>query len=230
MFSPKKNIPMSRKEIDKKQTEQEKFENEIAAINLLQQIGVSFHIPLKKEEIRRYKTRNIFFNKYILKDKTKDIPRDFEIKTQKIPNPNNPTEEIEYFEVEINIRPLYLETIDTIRKKRLEIEIKDPLFKECLEKEGKDKAYLLKYTKEICEVLAIATINSADERKNRSKIKEIAKFYNSHLTNQRLLKLTSIVMMMMDIESFHVSTRLIMGIGTTAPHEANRVEKVKSKA
>lgn len=219
---------MSKKEIDKKPTEREKFENEIAAINLLQQVGISFRVPLKQDEIRQYKRKNNFLNKIYILRKKSSIPRDFVVNSQKIPNPNNPTEAINYYDVEINIRPLYLETIDTLRKKRLELELKDQIFSENLNSEN-GGMYLLKYTREICDMLAIATVNTANERKYKKHIAEISKFYHSHLTNQRLLKLVGVIMMMMDANSFHVSTRLIMGLGTTIPREANRVEKVQSK-
>lgn len=220
---------MEEEKKNKDMTPQEKLELEISAINLLQQIGVSFNVPLRKEEIATLRAKNSLFNKLLRRTSKMALPPDLDIKTATIPNPNNPEEEIEYYEGIVSIRPLYLETIDAIRAKRLELDIKDPQFGEHLKIDDVNDTYLLKYTKEICEVLSIATINSADTRKHRREIELWSNFYRTHLTNQRYLKLTGVIMMMMDVQSFRNSTRLILGLGTTAPREANRVEKTQSK-
>lgn len=210
-------------------TERERFESEIAAINLLQQLGVSFNVPLKRDEIASLTAKKSFLNKLLHRKNKTALPTDLDIKSREMPNPINPAEQINYVEAEVNIRPLYLATIDAIRAKRLELELKDPQLKERLDSNDPNDTYLLKYTKEICDVLAIATLNTDDVRANRKEIALWSEFYRTHLNNQRYMKLTSVIMMMMDASSFRASTRLILGLGTTAPHEANRVEKT-SKA
>ena len=235
----------------KQPTQREQFETEIAAINLLQQIGVSFNVPLKSEEIATLNAPKSVLKK-IFHRKTKSAvppvvklsdfhPKGFEfisyprygadmkINMRKMPNPDNPAEQIDYYEAEISIRPLYLATIDTIRAKRLELQLRDPELKERLDSVDVNDTYLLRYTKEICEVLAIATLNVDDVRKYSKEIALWSEFYRTHLTNQRYMKLAQVVMMMMDAQSFRASTRLILGLGTTAPREASRVAKVQSK-
>lgn len=210
-------------------TEREQFETELAAINLLQQVGVSFSVPLKQEEIAVLRRKKSFLNKLLHPSHKKASTPEYEVKTRKIPNPTNPTEQIDYYEAEISIRPLYLETIDAIRAQRLKLDLQDSQLKQRMESSDPEDTYLLRYTKELCETVAIATVNTGDIRKHSSEIKRLAEFYHSHLTNARLLKLVSVIMMMQDVASFRASTRLILGLGTTAPSEANRVEKAQSK-
>lgn len=214
----------------KQLTEQERFNAEIAAINLLDQLGVSFSVPLRKEEIASIKAKNSFLNKILHRKSKSSLPQEIEVKSRKMPNPLNPQEEIEYYEAEISIRPLRLATIDAIRSVRLKLQLKDPQFITRLESTDPNDTYLQQYSKEILEAVAIATINEDDTRKYRTQIEQWVEFYRRHLTNQRYMKLAQVVMMMMDAPSFRASTRLILGLGTTAPREANRVEKAQSKA
>lgn len=207
-------------------TERERLDAEIAAINVLQQVGVSFKVPLLKNEINRYMKRNSLFGKVCSMFPGLNLPKGVDVIKTKMPDPSNPDEQIDYYEAEISIRPMYLATIDAIRARRLKIEIKDHEFKKHLNSNDPSDTYILQYTDEVCEALAIATLNSDS---NTKEIKSWAKFYKAHLTNQRFLKLTSVIVMLMDHASFRASTRLILGLGTTAPREASRVEKTQSK-
>lgn len=207
----------------KQLTERERLDTEIAAINLLQQIGVSFNVPLLQGEIAALTAHKSPIYKLLHPSRKNAIPAEIKVNSRKIPNPINPEEEIDYYEGEISIRPLYLDTICTIRAKRLELELKDSEFKERLESTDINDTYLLRYVDEICEVLAVATLNIGDVRKHRKEVNQWAAFYRKHLTNQRYMKLVQVVMIMMDAQSFRASTRLILGLGTTAPREASRV-------
>ncbi|MBQ7143209.1 MAG: hypothetical protein IJR84_09180 [Bacteroidaceae bacterium] len=211
------------------QTTREQFETELAAINLLQQVGVTFCVPLKREEIAAITAKKSFLSKMLRKRPKLVLPSEAKVNMRKMPNPENPAEQIDYYEAEISIRPLCLSTIDAIRAKRLELELKDPEVKEHFDSTDVNDTYLLRYTKEVCEVLAIATLNVDDVRKYHVEICQWAEFYRTHLTNQRYMKLVQVIMMMMDASSFRASTRLILGLGTTAPREANRVVKPQSK-
>lgn len=196
---------------------------EIAAINLLQQVGVSFNIPLREDETALLRRKNKFSYKLSHFWLKRSLPANLDVTKTEIPDYKNPSKMIEVYVADVHIYPLYLETIDAIRSKRLELELRDPLVKSKLESLEADE-YLLKYTDELLEVIAIATINSADLRKHASEIAKWKRFYRKHLTNVRLLKLVGIIIAMQDTASFHNSIRLIMGVGTTAPSEASRIE------
>lgn len=200
---------------------------EIAAINLLQQVGVTFNVPLRKEEsafLRRKHKIPYKLSHFRIK---RSLPRDLGINKTEIPDPNNPGKIHEVLVADVRIYPLFLETIDAIRSKRLELELRDPLVKEKIMLVTQDD-YMLQYTDELMEVIAIATVNSADLRKHKREIERWKNFYKSHLTNARLKKLVMVIIAMQDTAAFQHSIRLMMGVGTTAPSEAKRIEKNNS--
>lgn len=208
---------------------QEKRDMEMAAITLLDQIGVSFNIPLRKEEIEFFTKKKSLFKKIFHRVENNPLPSGVKVNVRKMPNPDDPAQQIDYYEGGISIRPLRLATIDAMRYKRLELESKEPQLKEHLESTDANDIYLFNYTKEILEILAIATLNLDDFRGQAEEIEQWVNFYRRHLTNPRYSKLVQVVMMMMDAPSFRNSTRLMLGLGTTAPREASRVVKAPSK-
>lgn len=210
-------------------SEEEKAQLEESAIDLLLQYGVSFGIPLLKEEIDALRPQKSLLNKLLHRKPKTGLPPELDIKSLKIPNPKNPEEQIDYYEAEVNIRPLRLATICAIRRIRLQIEQKDPKFRKKLETEDVYDWSVYDHEEQILTALALATINSDDMRKYAKEVECWRMFYHRHLTNPRYAKLVQVVMAMTDTKSFRISTRLILGLGTTAPREANRVEKPQSK-
>lgn len=204
----------------------EKLQMELIAIDTLQQYGFTIRIPLREAEISTLRGKQTFLGRLLGRGKKAPLPSQIEPKMRMMPDPSNPDRQVEYWEGEVAIRPLYLATIDRLRAKRLELELKDPNIKDHLEQLDNADDYMLQYTAEMCYLLAIATLNVDDERKHHAELKQLAEFYRTHLTNSRLQKMVSVVMMMRDIKSFQISTRLILGMGSqTMPREASRVEK-----
>lgn len=210
-------------------SEEEKAKLEETAVDILLQLGVSFGVPLRKEEIATLRHEKSFLYKLLHRKPKMALPPDLDIKTLKIPNPTNTEEQIDYYEAQVNIRPMCWATISAIRKIRLEIEQRDPKFREKLESEDIYDWSLYDHEEQILKALAIATLNTDDVRTYAKEIEVWKMFYHRHLTNQRLAKLVRVIMAMADTKSFQISTRLILGLGTTAPREADRVEKTQSK-
>lgn len=209
----------------KEYTDAEKLQMELLSLDVLQQYGVTIQIPLREPEISRLRARKSFLGKLIGRAKKTSLPGNLEPRKRYMPNPSNMDEKIEFWDVEVSIRPLYLATIDAIRSRRIEMELKDPAIKNKLETLDNTDDYMMRYTAEMCHILALATLNVDDERKYRKELQEWAEFYRQHLTNQRLIKLVSVVMMMKDVKSFQTSMRLILGMGSaTTPREAPRIE------
>lgn len=202
---------------------QERLETEMAAINLLQQVGVQFSMPLLGKEIERIKRRTGRFG-WFYRLFTPPLPNCISHKTSIVPSPENPDQKIEYWEAEVSIRPLTLATIDALRSIRIELQQKDTKFEEEFTSEN-TSPHLLQYTHEICNALAIVTLGQDLSQAKSLQRKRISEFYRHHLTPMRLLKLSQIIFALMDARSFHASTRLILAAGTTMPNGANRVEQ-----
>ena len=134
---------------------QEKRDMEMAAITLLDQIGVSFNIPLRKEEIEFFTKKKSLFKKIFHRVEKNPLPSGVKVNVRKMPNPDDPAQQIDYYEGEISIRPLRLATIDAMRYKRLELESKEPQLKEHLESTDSNDIYLFNYTREILEILGL---------------------------------------------------------------------------
>lgn len=202
---------------------------EESAIDVLLHSGVTFSVPLRKEEITSLTAQKSFLNKLLHRKPKTSLPPEIKVNKRRMPNPNNPQEEIDYYEAEVNVRPLYYATICAIRKIRLQIEKHDPNFAEKLATNDPHDTSIFDVP-ELMRAVAIATLNIDDTRKYADEIEQWVNFYSRHLTGFRYIKLVQVVMTMMDAQSFRNSTRLILGLGTTAPREASRVEKVQSKA
>ena len=208
-------------------TERERFETELAAITMLQQVGTTFPVPLKKDDIAALNVPKSFLNKLFHPRRKNALPPELKVSKTQIPDPNNPQEMVEYYEAQVTIRPMCLSTIDALRAMRLRLELKDHEFGKHLDSEDVNDDYLLRYVGEVCDALAIATLD--DDNPPTKLRRQWAEFYRTHLTNQRYFKLAQIVKLMMDAPSFRASTRFILGLGTTTPREASRVENPKSK-
>jgi len=219
---------MSKEEEDKKQTKltsREALQIELDAINTLQQVGISVRIPLRRLDFVRRGLRTLFREKVSQKPNIHALPGDVEVITTSLPDPKAPQENVEVHTADVRIRPLFVDTIDMIRAKFLEVSLSENDILRLIE--GNDEC-LLKYEDWMTEVLAMAVINDGP----RAKKKDIAAwsgFFKSHLTNARLYHLTKIVVAMLDTASFIGSIRLVAGVGATAPRSTERIES-KSKA
>jgi hypothetical protein len=204
-------------------TREERLEIEEQAIQALLQYGVKFSIPLKITPGKMPK-RILWWNKLfpnrvkIWRDKR--IPKGWNVETTEIPDVNlgrNKTVFMRCF----HIKPLYLGTIDTLRKLYLEIEFNEEAVQDKPMTESKE---LFKYTSLMAEIAAVATINSgiiADPLDKKTK--ELKQFFIEHLTVARLQKMAGVINQMMNPAGFTASIRLIREVGATKPR-ADRIE------
>lgn len=206
-------------------TAHEAFNIERDAINVIEQIGVSVKIPLRRHDFVRRGLFTLFRKKVSEKPNITALPGEMEVVKTQLPDPKDPQNTVEVYVADIHIRPLFSDTIDMIRLKFLDMALAEKDIMQLIEeKEG----CLLKYGPNMHEILAIATINDGPRAKKKD-IEAWREFYRSHLTNTRTLHLTKIVIAMLDNPSFIASIRLIAGVGTTAPRSTNRIEKETSK-
>lgn len=208
---------------DKELTREERLEIEEQAIQALLQMGIKFSIPLKIEP-RTTPRWVLLWNKMFpgrsINWRDRRIPKDWITDVIDIPDVNFGMTRKTIVR-QFHIKPLYLGTIDALRRLYLEIEYNEEAIQENPLSESKE---LFKYTTLMAEIAAVATINSGEVTNPLSKeAKELKKFFMQHLTVGRLQKLTGVVNQMMNPGGFTTSIRLIKEVGTTKPR-ADRIE------
>ena len=204
---------------DKELTREEKLDLEEKAIEALLSYGVKFSVPLKIEPKNPPRWfRLLCGNRRAWRDKR--IPKNWSVEIEDVTDINEERIRKVYMR-KFHIKPLYLGTIDMIRKLGIEIEYNEGKVQENAITEGER---LMKYTPLMAKIAALATLNKpeiADE--NDKETKELQKFYMTHLTVARLQKLCAVINKMMDKAGFITSIRLIQQVDTTTP-KADRVE------
>jgi hypothetical protein len=199
-------------------TDIEKRDLEIRALETLLENGYLFSVPLKlkyKDVPKWIK----WLNKHNIPVKWRDkrLPEKWLTEVVKKGNEFSYTRNI-------RINPLYLGTIDSIRKLYLTIDFDENKLQENPIKESKR---LFQYTSVMADIAAIASINTGEIEfdKYNKEFREYRKFYISHLTPDLLLNLVVIINQMCNPAGFTRSIRLIMGSvnGATNP-KADLVE------
>lgn len=208
---------------DKELTREERLDIEEQAIQALLQFGVKFSVPLKIEPKNTPK-RIIWWNRIfpsrakVWRDKR--LPKGWSIELKEVAD-LNVGETKEMYMRNFHIKPLYLGTIDAIRRLYLEIEYNEEAVQDKPMAESRE---LLKYIPVMAEIAAVAVINSGVITNPLDKqTKELKKFFIEHLTVMRLQKLVQIITQMTNQAGFTSSIRLIREVGTTKP-KADRVE------
>ena len=208
---------------DKELTREERLEIEEQAIQALLQYGVKFSVPLKIVPTKPPK-RILWWNKHFPERikiwRDRGIPKDWNVELTEIADVNlgkvNPV-----YMRNFQIKPLFLGTIDAIRRLFLEIEYNEEDIQDDPVETSKS---LLKYAPVMAEIAAVAVINSGVVTNPLDrKTKVLKQFFMEHLTVARLQKLTQVISQMMNQAGFTSSIRLIQRVGTTQPR-ANRVE------
>ncbi len=204
-------------------TRDEQLELEQQAIETLLQYGVKFTVPLKiepKEPPKWIRMWNKLFPKHIRIWRDKRIPKNWNVeKVNTVDMNENITKDI--YVRTFHIKPLYLGTGDMIRRLALKMEYSE---EDVHGNPIEESERLLKFRPLMAEIVAIATLNCADAAEYKSlKVKELKKFFLTHLTHGKLQQLCSIVAKMNDKAGFINSIRLTLQVGTTQP-KASRVE------
>lgn len=207
-------------------TREERLEIEERAIQALIDMGVKFSVPLKITPGKPPK-RILWWNKHfpgrtvIWRDK--QIPKDWNVTTDEIPDANLGKLQTIY-QRHFIIKPLFLGTIDYLRKLYLNIEYDEQTIQEQPIQESKK---LFKYIPLVAEIAAVAVINDpCIKDPNDKRVKELKQFFIENLSVKRLEKLCLVISQMMNAGGFTSSIRSIKEIGTTKPNpRANLVEK-----
>lgn len=203
----------------KELTREQQLEIEEKAIEALIQMGVRFSVPLKIHPVKTPKLIawwNRRFPKHLKNWRDKRLPKTWDVTTTEIPDANVGMMK-EVYVRNFVIKPLYLGTIDYLRKLYIQIEYSEEEIQENPLLESKK---LFKYVPLMAEIAAVAVVNSSSLTDPLSKeVKELQAFFMEHLTVARLKKLSDIISQMMNPGGFTSSIRSIMGIGTTKPKQ-----------
>lgn len=216
---------MEQKEIRdiKDLTTEERLELEEKAIEALLQLGVKFSVPLKIYPVKPPK-RVLWWNRTFPKMariwRDKRIPVDWDVSVMEVPDADK-GKMVDMYMRNFHIKPLYLGTIDYLRKLYIQIEYNE---KEVQDQPIQESKKLFKYIPLMAEIAAVAVINSPEITNKRSKeVEQLKTFFINHLTVARLKKLSDVISQMMNPGGFTSSIRSIREVGMTKP-KANLIE------
>lgn len=206
-------------------TREQRLELEDKAINALIEMGVKFSVPLKINPVnppKRILWWNRHFPNHIKVWRDKRIPKGWNVIVESMPDPELGKMKDVYVRNFV-IKPLYLGTIDTLRKLYLQIEYDEEKIQDQPIQESKK---LFKYIPLVAKIAAVAVLNNPTVTDQDNKdVKDLAKFFVEHLNVTRLKKLADVISQMMNPGGFTSSIRSIREIGTTKPSDrANLVE------
>lgn len=216
---------MDQKEIRdiKDLTKEERLELEEKAIEALLQLGVKFSVPLKIYPVKPPK-RVLWWNRTFPKMariwRDKRLPVDWDVSVMEVPDADK-GKMVDMYMRNFHIKPLYLGTIDYLRKLYIQIEYNE---KDIQEQPIQESKKLFKYIPLMAEIAAVAVINSPEITNKRSKeVEQLKTFFINHLTVARLKKLSDVISQMMNPGGFTSSIRSIREVGMTKP-KANLIE------
>lgn len=220
---------MEKENYEKQPTElnrQQRLEVEEKAIDALLQMGVRFSVPLKIYPVKPPRFIRWWNKKFPKKAKVwrdKRIPKGWDVVEADVPNVDQSTME-HIYQRQFYIKPLFLGTIDYLRKLYIQIEYDEEAIQEQPIQESKK---LFKYIPLMAEIAAVAIINDPSILKPNSEVKVLQKFLMDHLTVKRLKKLSDIISQMMNPGGFTSSIRSIVEMGTTKPKTENRADLIE---
>lgn len=215
----------NKEKVTEELTREQQLELEEKAINALIEMGVKFSVPLKINPVNPPK-RILWWNKHFPNHvkvwMDKRIPKDWNVSVESLPDPELGRMKDVYVRNFV-IKPLYLGTIDCLRKLYLQIEFDEELIQDQPIQETKK---LFKYIPLVAKIAAVAVLNNPTVADTDSKeVKALSKFFVEHLNVTRLKRLADVISQMMNAGGFTSSIRSIREIGTTKPKDrANLVE------
>jgi hypothetical protein len=215
----------NKEKVTEELTREQQLELEEKAINALIEMGVKFSVPLKINPVNPPK-RILWWNKHFPNHvkvwRDKRIPKDWNVSVESLPDPELGRMKDVYVRNFV-IKPLYLGTIDCLRKLYLQIEFDEELIQDQPIQETKK---LFKYIPLVAKIAAVAVLNNPTVADTDSKeVKALSKFFVEHLNVSRLKRLADVISQMMNAGGFTSSIRSIREIGTTKPKDrANLVE------
>lgn len=205
---------MTEEQNNKDLTREEQLEIEEKAIQALIDMGVKFSVPLKINPVNPPK-RIVWWNKHfpnhvkIWRDRR--LPKNWDVSISEVPDANLGKLAKVYMR-NFHIKPLYLGTIDALRRLYIQIEYDEQAIQDQPIQESKK---LFKYIPVMAEIAAVAVLNNPAVANPLSKeVKELKAFFIEHLTVARLQRLAAIVSQMMNAGGFTSSIRSIREIRT----------------
>lgn len=210
-------------------TREERIELEEKAIQALIEMGARFSVPLTitpRKQPRRYVWWNKHFPNHVKIYRDHRIPKGWDVSVEEVPDAALGTIKKVYMR-HFHIKPLYLGTIDYIRKLYLRIEYDEAAIQEQPIQESKK---LFKYIQTMAEIAAVAVINNPRITNPTDKgVRELKAFFMEHLSVSRLQRLADVISQMMNAGGFTSSIRSIREVGTTNPIQYNRADLVEKK-
>lgn len=209
----------NKEKVTEELTREQQLELEEKAINALIEMGVKFSVPLKINPVNPPK-RILWWNKHFPNHvkvwRDKRIPKDWNVSVESLPDPELGRMKDVYVRNFV-IKPLYLGTIDYLRKLYLQIEFDEELIQDQPIQETKK---LFKYIPLVAKIAAVAVLNNPTVADTDSKeVKALSKFFVEHLNVSRLKRLADVISQMMNAGGFTSSIRSIREIGTTKPKD-----------
>lgn len=209
----------NKEKVTEELTREQQLELEEKAINALIEMGVKFSVPLKINPVNPPK-RILWWNKHFPNHvkvwRDKRIPKDWNVSVESLPDPELGRMKDVYVRNFV-IKPLYLGTIDCLRKLYLQIEFDEELIQDQPIQETKK---LFKYIPLVAKIAAVAVLNNPTVADTDSKeVKALSKFFVEHLNVTRLKRLADVISQMMNAGGFTSSIRSIREIGTTKPKD-----------
>lgn len=205
-------------------TREQRLEVEEKAIEALIEMGVRFDVPLKINPVnppKRYAWWNKHFPNHVKVWRDRRIPKGWDVSVVSVPDAELGKMKDVYMRHFV-VKPLYLGTIDYIRKLYLHIEYDEEKIEEEPIQETKR---LFRYIPIMAEIAAVAVINNPTITDPSNKeVKELSHFFMEHLHVSRLQKLATTISQMMNSGGFTSSIRLIREVGVTKPR-ASLIEK-----
>ena len=194
-------------------TREEQLEIEEKAIQALIDMGVKFSVPLKINPVNPPK-RIVWWNKHFPNHvkvwRDRRLPKNWDVSLSEVPD-SNLGKLVKVYMRDFHIKPLYLGTIDALRKLYIQIEYDEQAIQDQPIQESKK---LFKYIPVMAEIAAVAVLNNPAVANPLSKeVKELKAFFIEHLTVAKLQRLAAIISQMMNAGGFTSSIRSIREIG-----------------
>lgn len=208
-------------------TREERLEIEEKAIQALLDMGVKFSVPLRIYPVKPPRIVTWFnrhFPGHAIVWRDNRIPKGWDVTEEDVPDPATGTMRRVYMR-HFHVKPLYLGTIDFLRKLYLTIEYDEEKIQEQPIQETKR---LFKYIPLVAKIASVAVINdpSVTDPTNPA-VKDLAHFFTEHLTVARMKRLADVISQMMNAGGFTSSIRSIREIGTTKPKTEARADRIE---
>lgn len=211
------SIVEDKKDPSKELSREQRLEIEEKALQALLAMGAKFKVPLKipyRKPPKMVTWWNRHFPQHLWNWRNPKIPKGWDVEVEELPDPALQRLTKQYVR-NLRIAPLYLGTIDLLRKLYIKIEYDEKaLDKEPIEESKK----FFKHIPVLAEIAAVAIVNAATCVEQRTReVAELKQFLIEHLTVGRLQRLCDAISQMMNPAGFTYSIRSIREVGVTKP-------------